>query len=566
MLLSRWSHVSDSLRTLAAALSHSARICLRQTTSNITRYFKSTTPVILPLLFSLSLAAQVPSGIPQFGTFEKGSIDTVNLANLNVHIAIPVRNTPGRGLPFSAVLAQDTAIYYPLFNTSNRTWSWNLSCCTDPNWPNSWTFFALRSSVNYGTPVPLSVIRTACTLPGYSATADDLLQNGNVVTVEGTGFGIFTAGDIVTLSQFKNNPTLNGLFVTLLSATSTEITFYGSVSKPGGDSGTVTRATDYWGVGGYQDLNNTVHVGAAGTIDSVGCITGHTSESGLGYDGYLTSAAITTNAQQSQDSILVTVTTPGGVVLSSGQYFNSVGDSGGGNPSPGNTTTTTTDANGNTLSVTDNLGYTYVDSTGNTTTPVLTGGSGQFSYTGPNATSEPISTTYTSLVLQTNFGCSSVTEAGNGQKSNFPTKITLPDGSFYTISYEPTPGAPSNTTGRVQSITLPTGGTISYNYNGPNHGVSCQDGGTSGFTRTTPDGTWTYTRSYNSTTSMWTTTVFDPQRQRDSLHFFRSAGRGLESGLFRRVHKTDVRGTAKDVSAHKQYTSADADTCNMLQQ
>ena len=49
------------------------------------------------------LFAQVPTGVPQFGSFRSGPIDTVNLATLNVHFEIPIRQTPGGKLPFSAV-------------------------------------------------------------------------------------------------------------------------------------------------------------------------------------------------------------------------------------------------------------------------------------------------------------------------------------------------------------------------------------------------------------------------------------------------------------------------------
>ncbi len=65
---------------------------------------------LLPLLLILlalpwvDASAQVPTGVPQFGSFQDGSIDTVNLATLNVHFEIPIRKTPGRGLPFSAIL------------------------------------------------------------------------------------------------------------------------------------------------------------------------------------------------------------------------------------------------------------------------------------------------------------------------------------------------------------------------------------------------------------------------------------------------------------------------------
>ena len=93
---------------------------------------------------------------------------------------------------------------------------------------------------------------------------------------------------------------------------------------------------------------------------------------------------------------------------------------------------------------------------------------------------------------------------------SLPTKITLPDNTFYSLSYEPTPGG-GGYTGRVQSITLPTGGTITYGYGSTNDGVSCVDGSTVSLTRTTPDTgshSWQYSRAQVGTN--WQTTITDP--------------------------------------------------------
>jgi YD repeat-containing protein len=217
----------------------------------------------------------------------------------------------------------------------------------------------------------------------------------------------------------------------------------------------------------------------------------------------------------------VTLTTSDGVVRTSAQF----GFAGNGNtPGPANGTATMTDPNGNQMSA-PGAGE-YTDSTGQS---VLTGSDAGAFYTIPNATSptEEFTTTYTNLVVQTAFGCSAIAEAGNGQSWPFATKITLPDGSFYQFSYEPTTPGASTTTGRIQTITLPTGGVITYNYNGSNNGISCIDGGSSGFTRTTPDGVWTYSRSYDSSTLVWTTTVTDPQGNNTVYTF---SGRGSSIG------------------------------------
>jgi hypothetical protein len=64
-------------------------------------------------------------------------------------------------------------------------------------------------------------------------------------------------------------------------------------------------------------------------------------------------------------------------------------------------------------------------------------------------------------------------------------------------------------TGRIDTITLPTGGTIAYHYSGGTNGINCADGAPATLTRiVNPGGTWTYTRS--GTTPAFTTTITSP--------------------------------------------------------
>jgi RHS repeat-associated protein len=85
------------------------------------------------------------------------------------------------------------------------------------------------------------------------------------------------------------------------------------------------------------------------------------------------------------------------------------------------------------------------------------------------------------------------------------TSLALPDGSSYSFTYEPSSGHTGYVTGRIASVTLPTGGTISYQYSGGYNGINCSDGSTPTLTRITPDGTWAYSRSGS------VTTITDPQ-------------------------------------------------------
>ena len=84
-----------------------------------------------------------------------------------------------------------------------------------------------------------------------------------------------------------------------------------------------------------------------------------------------------------------------------------------------------------------------------------------FTYTAPSGAAAAYTMSYKTYMVKTNFGCSQ--DADYGPISNsMVDRITLPDGTFYQFEYEATPGFTGDITGRLASITLPTGGTISY--------------------------------------------------------------------------------------------------------
>src|SRR5260370_14985468 len=171
-----------------------------------------------------------------------------------------------------------------------------------------------------------------------------------------------------------------------------------------------------------------------------------------------------------------------------------------------------TDRNGNFLSVssggafTDTLGTTALTVAG--TAPSNT----TFTYTPPAGGSVAYTMKYTTFSIQTNFGCSSVTDYGtNGtMTANLVSEIDLPDGSKYAFSYEPTPGHSGFVTGRLASVTLPTGGHRTYTYTGGNNGINCADGSAATLTRTTPDGTQTHAQLKRSGSTSTTTTTHPP--------------------------------------------------------
>lgn len=183
---------------------------------------------------------------------------------------------------------------------------------------------------------------------------------------------------------------------------------------------------------------------------------------------------------------------------------------------------TLTDTNGNQITASGSSTITMTDTLGQTLTASGNGyPSSPFTYQYTSASGSQATATmnFTNFTVQTKFGCPGIAESGPSGAS-MPTGFVLADGTSYSITYEVTPGdthSPHYITGRIASVTLPTGGTISYTYTGANNGIICADGSPAGLTRTTPDGTWTYTRSGSD--PAWTTTITDPQNNQTVIQF-----------------------------------------------
>ncbi|HET9284165.1 MAG TPA: RHS repeat-associated core domain-containing protein [Candidatus Angelobacter sp.] len=166
---------------------------------------------------------------------------------------------------------------------------------------------------------------------------------------------------------------------------------------------------------------------------------------------------------------------------------------------------TKTDANGNQITVsggifTDTLGMNVLTVSGAAPNPIV------FTYHDSTNTPRTVTVNYSTYTVKTNFGCVGVTDYGP-TSNPLVSSIVYPDGSSYSFTYEPTPGFAGDVTGRIQSVTLPTGATITYNYTGGNNGIICADGSTAGLSRATTDGTSSYSRSGSGTA--WTTTFND---------------------------------------------------------
>jgi RHS repeat-associated protein len=215
------------------------------------------------------------------------------------------------------------------------------------------------------------------------------------------------------------------------------------------------------------------------------------------------------------------------------------------NPPNGSTaaSTTVTDANGN--QITSNTSGVFTDTLGQSAVTIAGAppSATTFTYTGPSG-AVAYSMHYASHNVKTNFGCSGIGEYSASSVS-LVSDVTLPDGSKYLFTYEPTPSNSGYVTGRLQSITLPTGGSINYTYTGANHGIICADGSTAGFSRQmTPGGTWTYSRSGSG--NSWTTTVTDPSSPANEsvITFAKDSSSANPTHNFYETQRKDYQGSS----------------------
>ncbi len=232
-----------------------------------------------------------------------------------------------------------------------------------------------------------------------------------------------------------------------------------------------------------------------------------------------------------------------------------------------------TDSNGNQISATYNGGATTFTDTLGTTALTVSGLGTQsspltFGYTNPQSGTSSYKMNYAPKTVQTAFGCPGVAEYGPTNGVNLVTEIDLADDNpqgvrdRYTISYEATPGYPNNVTGRIASVTLPTGGTITYSYLDGSHNITCADGSTSKLTRTTPDGQWTYAHAEPVSPSPWTTTITDPASNVTLLSFqgAQTAGKPASNAIYE-VQRTVNMGTSGTLTVNTCYNGTAIAQC-----
>lgn len=213
-------------------------------------------------------------------------------------------------------------------------------------------------------------------------------------------------------------------------------------------------------------------------------------------------------------------------------------------------TGTLTDSNGNQITKTavSSSETDWTDSAGRTALKIITNGTASttYEYQDTSGSYRSIVVNYSSFPIKTNFGCSGIVEYTG--TANLVTSIVLANNQKYSFSYEVTPGASGYYTGRIQKVSLPTGGTYQYSYSGSDDGISCYDAGVTRLQRTISDGTGSYEWQYSRSVAMGsgsTTTVTAPKLSYDSVanqSVFTFDSNGHETSA--KIYRGSATGTA----------------------
>ncbi len=237
--------------------------------------------------------------------------------------------------------------------------------------------------------------------------------------------------------------------------------------------------------------------------------------------------------------------------------------------------TSTRDTNGNSLRPAPPSALSNPDNTGVVLTyhasyfPNVSTSSETFGYTDSNGTPQSVQITYQQVNILAYEPSMNSNPIAGPWTTSVPANITYSDGSSYAFTYEPTPNHPGYVTGRLASIKLPTGGLISYTYFGGagndgyiNDAISAYT--TAGLTRTTSDGTTTYTRTalsgdpwtLASQMGVATTLIHDPQGNETMVDSAYGGSQYFETR--RRVYSGAATGTPLSTTT-KCYNGATGD-------
>ena len=290
--------------------------------------------------------------------------------------------------------------------------------------------------------------------------------NSYVYAVGGNLYAGILAVPLVAAANGSLGDTIVGAGAGTFAAPTT--TTFGVMCPAGDGTGTATKYSGWY----IQMADGTVHKMVAADIS---------------YSGASCSGSFT---DQPRDGSGLTLSVTGNTV-------NSIYGRGGELIS----STSLKDSNLNSITYTATGGGTWTDSLGFTELKLLSGG---YTWTDVNGGSPAASvTTNTNETVRSAFGCTLEADYNSGTQT-LPTSINFPDSTSLGLAWEATPGFAGDTTGRLSTLTLRDGSsTVSFNYNpaglgsSGHYGFDCSRIQPEGLSRTTSDGTVTYTTAFS---------------------------------------------------------------------
>jgi len=462
-------------------------------------------------------------GLPSNGAFHGGSIDTIQLNNGNLHIDIPLLHLPGIGMDSDFHLTYDSQIWNHAtgaISIAANAPTWTLITMSRPPWQFKdpiagylkwgehalqWNCTSLTGNQNLGANVSNTDV-------DYTSFTD---SDG---TAHSLGISGILPGGTPALCSV---PGLDGAFPTMDPSGHFQ-------SYSGDDAGYHLTVDGNFNVLSFSDKQGKLYTFTAPAM------TASDLPTPLAYSGTVGPTGVATGTG---------ITNPAGAVELEFASIASVEDT------DGNKISGTLNSTGTPLTITDTVNRTITETLGSGCNmpqsglmPVSSDANGRqpcaITYKDQNENLQTITITYglTSQITSVpnctvvesngvpqNEGCGGqIGVPFSGGALSVPTTITLQDGTqngeIYQLSYTPNPGD-TGYQGEVTSITLPTGGKISYTYGGQAISGAGRYVTSRTVTVNGQSSTWHYHYAYNSgqTTGPLTVTVTDPN-QNDTVY------------------------------------------------
>ncbi|MGE0407522.1 MAG: hypothetical protein AB7O65_14605, partial [Candidatus Korobacteraceae bacterium] len=181
--------------------------------------------LVVAFVFCSQASAQSVTGLPPFSSLT-GPPDRINLSNLNINIAIPILQKPGRGLPLNYVLAYNSSVWERVTVNWNDYWlprggwqalhdvlagrltydnaQWLCSDPYDPFNPDPYRTAGFEQNFVYTTPAGTQHSFSYYT--SYDECASTSGSGGTTDATDGSGYQLVPNTGIITPGGLLINP------------------------------------------------------------------------------------------------------------------------------------------------------------------------------------------------------------------------------------------------------------------------------------------------------------------------------------------------------------------------